>query len=478
MIIMRGSQPVYDFKQFRLDASEGVLLRGGRPVPLTLKAYAVLKVLVENGGHLVPKHELISQVWPDAIVEEGNLTQAISALRKALGESHQSHPGHEYIETVARRGYRFIAPVNFYNESARPGAETKILTPPQDHFQADQAEKGSRRDAIDGEDFAEGHAEEAEAQHLYLRGRYYCDKYTVEGLQKGADYFRRAIKTGADCALPHSGLAECYYRLANIHLPPDEAIPKARAAVIHALKRDHTLGEAHSLLGLIHTFYDHEWPAAENEFKSAIELDRGSGFEYQRYGWALGLLGRFEEAIPQLERAQALKPRSPLKRVGLGIVFYLARRYEEAIAQAKIGLSLETDFFAARVLLGSAYLQQGRPSEAVAELQKASLLANVSWTLGHLGYAYGVTGKRRLALKILRELEKKAERSYVSPYAFALIHLGLDNRPQALQMIQRTCEDRNEMLGFLKLTPEFDSLRSDQIFARLLHRNRFFTMAG
>src|SRR6266550_54375 len=108
---MRHSQSVYEFGHFRLDPAEEVLFCAGKPVHLTLKAFAVLRILVENNGHVVTKGELMRQVWPDAFVEDVNLAQAISALRKVLGESHLDHRSHEYIETVARRGYRFIAPV-------------------------------------------------------------------------------------------------------------------------------------------------------------------------------------------------------------------------------------------------------------------------------------------------------------------------------------------------------------------------------
>lgn len=114
---MIHSHAIYDFGHFRLDPDEEVLFCAGKPVHLTLKAFAVLLILVENNGHVVTKGELMRQVWPDASVEEGNLSQAISALRRVLGESHRDHQSHEYIETVARRGYRFIAPVKLHNEN-------------------------------------------------------------------------------------------------------------------------------------------------------------------------------------------------------------------------------------------------------------------------------------------------------------------------------------------------------------------------
>jgi len=110
---------VYEFGQFRLDPAEQVLMLSGKPVHLTLKAFAVLCILVENGGHLVTKDVLMRKVWPDVFVEESNLAQAISSLRKALGEGHQRHLSHEYIQTVARRGYRFIADVRLRRKTRK-----------------------------------------------------------------------------------------------------------------------------------------------------------------------------------------------------------------------------------------------------------------------------------------------------------------------------------------------------------------------
>ncbi len=113
---MRVRHSIYEFGHFRLNLTEKVLSCAGKPVQLTLKAFAVLSVLVEHNGHLVTRDDLMRQVWLDASVEEGNLSQAICALRRVLGEDHRDHESHEYIQTVARRGYRFIAPVNLQNE--------------------------------------------------------------------------------------------------------------------------------------------------------------------------------------------------------------------------------------------------------------------------------------------------------------------------------------------------------------------------
>src|SRR5438045_1657983 len=195
--------PIYAFGPFRLDLGEQLLLCADKPVHLPPKAFDVLKVLVENAGYLIEKDELITHCWRDAFVEEANIAENICLLRRALGES-RARP--QYIETVHRRGYRFIASVvkrtgestersvtidNEIRDSVPHSAESLLgLT----------AEKNSCYIGCE------------EAHHLYQRGRYYWRKYTIEGLNKGIDYFRQAIKIDADYALPYAGVADCYYR--------------------------------------------------------------------------------------------------------------------------------------------------------------------------------------------------------------------------------------------------------------------------
>ncbi len=247
---------------------------------------------------------------------------------------------------------------------------------------------------------------------------------------------------------------------------------KAKAAVIKALKRDETLAEAHALLGLIRMFYDRDWPIAKTEFKLAMKLDPRSALAHKRYGWILGMLGQFDESIKEMNRALDLEPRSADLHAGLGIILHLARLFDGAIAQAQLTLDIEPEFFPAHVLIGIAHVQQNRLTEGVAELEKAASLADVPWTLGYLGYAYGVSAQRRQALMVLAELENRSAGAYDSSYAMALVHTGLGQKEQALQSLVKTFEDRNEMSGFVKTSPEFDGLRPDQRFAAMLKRSR------
>lgn len=454
---MRLTGRIYEFGNFSLVPTERVLLCAGKPVQLTPRAFAVLQVLVDNAGHVVEKQELMQTVWVDAVVEEANLPQTICILRKVLGERHRGHHSRDYIETVARRGYRFVAAVRILDESADLRLESLKQRPKP------QGESNHVYETLQ-----KSYPTKNEAHHLYLRGRYYWSKYTIEDLTKGIQQFTRAIEIDSDCSLAYTGLGDCYYRLANIHLPPPQAMPKAKRAVLTALELDDRLSEAHALLGLIRMFFENDLPAAENEFKRAIELAPASALAHKRYGWALAMQGRFDEAITEINLALRFEPRWYEAYVGLGIVLHMARQHDSAIVQAHLALDMEPEFFAAHVLLGIAHLQQGRFYEAIAELETAAALADLPFTLGYLGYAYGVSGNRQQASIVLTELESRSARAYVTPYAMALVHTGLGHREQALKSIATTHEDRNEMIGLVRTSPEFDSLRSDERFSALL----------
>jgi DNA-binding winged helix-turn-helix (wHTH) protein len=446
---MREAKSIYLFGDFRLDTAEGFLFRGGKHVHLTLKEFAVLRVLVENAGHLVEKDDLLKMCWPDTAVEEANIAENVSVIRRALGETGKRQ---EYIETVYRRGYRFRANVSvedqcYRNEEASLFAvasfQTNILDPNQTCVLKDLL----RQDK----------AEPDHAHHCCMRGHYYLQKYTAAGLNRSIAYFHHAIESDPDCALAYTGLANCYYRLANLSLDPETAIPHARAAVRKALSLDGKLAEAHALLALISVFFDHDWPAAKHEFTKAMELAPSSATPYKFYGWALGMSQCFDEAVAHMYRALELEPLSSNIRTGLGIVQYLARRYEAAISEAQLALDLEPDFFPAYVVLAAAHLQQNRIIEAIKELD--------------LGHAYGISGNHGQAMEILATLEQQAAGSYVSPYSLALIHVSLGKNEDALRYLELTSNSRNEMRGFVG-SPQFDRLRSAERFMTLLHSNR------
>jgi TolB-like protein len=189
----------------------------------------------------------------------------------------------------------------------------------------------------------------AEAYRLYLLGRYFLNKRTPEGYQKGVEYFQQAIEKDPAYALAHSGLADCYTSLGSWQiLPPNESFLKARAAAERALRLDNELAEAHTSLALVKN-YTSDWPEAEAEFKRAIELNPNNEAAHRWYGLHLMGIGRLDEALAETRRALEFEPLSLPYNTQLGRIFYLLRQYDQAVEQYQKTLEIDPNFVIAHL---------------------------------------------------------------------------------------------------------------------------------
>lgn len=311
----------------------------------------------------------------------------------------------------------------------------------------------------------------SEAYQLYLKGRYFSDKRTEEGLKRGLEHFQQAIDLDPNYALAYAGLADSYILLSMYGaLPPKESLPRAKAMATKALEIDEKLAEAHISLAFARMTNDRDWSGAEVEFKRAIELNPNHATAHHWYAEYLASVKRHDEAIAEIERAQELDPVSLIVHTEVGRHFYYARQYDRAIEQLRKAVEMDPNFARAHQYLGRTYVKKGMYEEAVAECQKAWQLDNTPRTLGFLGYAYAVSGKRGAAQKVIEELKGESKRRYVSPYWIAVVYAGLGDTDGALEWLERLYEERSGFLIFLKVEPIFDSLRSDPRFADLLRR--------
>ena len=318
---------------------------------------------------------------------------------------------------------------------------------------------------------AKHYTENKEAYQLYLKGRYYSNKFTEEGLKKGFDYYNQALVKDPNYALAYVGLSDSWGLLSQINLPPNEVMPRARTYAEKALALDETLAEAHFALGANALFYGWDWPVVERELKRALELNPNFGLPHDVYGQYLSTLGRFDEAIARNKRALELDPLSPLSNSNLGVVYYYARQYDRAIEQCRMAVELAPDTFFAPLYIGWAYGQQGKYQEAIAELTKTrNLPGGFGPASSELGYVYAISGRRAEAQKMLKELQKRASREFMDPYYTAIIYLGLGEQEQALAWLNKACEERSFWLVWLNVEPKFDRLRSDPQFAALRGR--------
>jgi TolB-like protein/Tfp pilus assembly protein PilF len=579
-------QNQYEFGPFRLDALRSLLLREGAHVPLSPKAFETLLVLVRNRGRVIKKEELIKCIWPDSFVEEGNLTQNIFVLRKALGEGPNDH---RYIVTVPGHGYRFVAPVREAGkmavaEWASPPAGTEgvervasIAVLPFKNLGDDNGEdkylglgladalitrlsslnqiavrsttavlkyadnRHSPREA--GEELGvdtvlAGHLQKsgerirvtvqlvalrdgktlwaekfdekftdvfsvqdsiseqvaraltlkltAEEQRLltkrytqnteafqaFIRGRYFWNKRTAEGLKKGIEFAQQAINLDPTYALAYVGLADSYNLLAGHGgLPPKETFPKAKAAAMRALEIDDTLAEAYASLAFVSYRFDWDWTTAEKHFRRAVELKPSYPTAYHWYGESIVALGRFEESIVELQKAQELDPLSIPINTDLGQSYYFARQYERSAEQLLKTLEMDADFVRARVLCGAVYEQVGQHDAAIEIMRGAVALSdNNPLPLSGLGHAYALAARTREAQQILDQLLQLSKERYVSPYNIAVIYTGLKQSGPALDMLEQACDYRDVWLVWLKVNPRFDSLRAEPRFNEVMRR--------
>lgn len=587
-----AGKKVYEFKGFRLDGPQRRLLHHGQPVQLKSKIFDLLLFLVEMRGQLIEKDELMKQIWPNTIVEENNITVSMSVLRKILGEERF---GREFIETVPRRGYRFVAevkeipvsPVKTETGTAKAAShESSEVESPIDalavlpvrgdsedqnieylsdgiteaiintlsqipklrvlarstvfRFKAkdiDPQEAGKllnvravilirvtqwadkliiRSEMVrvsDGtqiwgqqyhrtpsdllaiqEEIAKAiseslklkltlqqqtrltkrYTENSEAYNLYLRGRYFWNRYSKEWVLKSIEAFTQAIAIDASYALAYSGMADAYFRLSNIHMPPREVLPKAKEAALKAVEIDDDLAEAHASLGLVRVYYDHDWTAAESEFKKCLELNPDFVPAHQRYGSYLAFIGRFEQSLKHYRHALELDPFSLQINMNIATDYYLMGENDTAIRHLEKTLELEPDYMPTHFVMGCAYIQQGELMKAIEEFQYIYKMDEESYmALGFMGYAHALAGQMDEARNLLDILKDISLRSYVSPYSIVVIYLGLGLKDEALELLEHLYREKNDWLVWLKVSPELKILRDDMRFKDLISRIGF-----
>ncbi|HEY2546397.1 MAG TPA: tetratricopeptide repeat protein [Candidatus Acidoferrum sp.] len=311
-----------------------------------------------------------------------------------------------------------------------------------------------------------------QAYESFLKGRYFWNKRTADGLKGAVAYFNQAIEEDRGYAQAYSGLADTYALLGDWQyavMTPKEAFPKAKAAAIKALELDNTLGEAHNSLAFCLDGFDWDFESAGKEFERAIELNPGYATAHHWYAWHLSLVGRNNEAIAEMKKAQIVDPLSLIINADLAELFLIAHSYDESIEQSRKTIEMDSNFALAHNQLAQAYLQKQMFGEAIAELQKAIQVSGGTPTFtANLARAYAVTGRRSAAIELLNDLRKHSKPGYSHASEIAVVYAALGDKDQAMTWLEKGYEERFNP-GVL-LRPGFDPLRSDERFQDLLRR--------
>jgi TolB-like protein/DNA-binding winged helix-turn-helix (wHTH) protein/Flp pilus assembly protein TadD len=311
-----------------------------------------------------------------------------------------------------------------------------------------------------------------EAYEAYLKGRYFWNKRTADGLSKAIEFFDEAVKRKPDYALAYAGLADSYALAGDWKyglLAPGEAYPQAKGAATKAIALDGTLGEAYISLAFCLDNFDWDWETAGREFTRGIELSPGYPIGYEWYGWHLAALGRHAEAVAEVEKAASLDPLSSSIGADLAEELLVAHRLDEAVEQTRKTMILDPFFAPVHYVLGQTFVQKHSYNEAIAELQKAIELSPGSTAFtANLAYAYAVSGMRDEAEKILNDLKNRSPQAFSNAPEIAMVYVGLGEKDQAMAWLEKAYAKR--FSPWVLMRPCFSPMRSDPRFQNLLHR--------
>jgi DNA-binding winged helix-turn-helix (wHTH) protein/tetratricopeptide (TPR) repeat protein len=485
----RQDNHICEFGHWRVDAAQRLLFHEGEHVPLQPKAFEILLALVERRGELVSKEELMERVWPDAFVEEINLTKNISVLRKTLANGN-GHGRQEYIVTIPKRGYRFVAEIGQPQPDARPADTASSETTIRSHqlpAGAEVSDESNRRGwnrrlliaavLVMGIAltallyFRSGSEREREAaQRLSARGRGFWNQRTIESMRKGLTCFEQAVELDPNYAPAWAGIADCWSLLCEYDaVTAHEAYPKAKAATLRALELDERLAGAHTALALIKSYYDWDWAGAEESFCRALELKPDHATTHQWYAEFLAARGRFPDALREIHRAQELDPGSLIIQSVEAWILYFARDYDGAIAQCRRVIGRDSSFAEIYSYLGRSCELKGLFHEAMEAYEKrSSMMGDNTQRASALRTApiqnAGDFWRRRL------EVEEVKLNGTSFEAAEALAQLGETER--ALALLEQACDRRATVVPYLNVWPNLDPLRAHPRFQALLRRAR------
>jgi DNA-binding winged helix-turn-helix (wHTH) protein/Tfp pilus assembly protein PilF len=500
-----GSQgKIARFGLFRVDLEERALTKKGVRIKLQEKPFQILALLLERRGEIVTREELKTALWrSDTFVEfDDGLNTAIKKLRVALDDPSDNPV---YIETIPRRGYRLLAPVQ--SQSPEAHVTTNVVVPPQTpldqpsplipipkrwttwliasialgvllsggvtiwmkgkpHKTAAQVSSSPPRDSAHS---VTPRSVDPQAYEEYLQGRRYWRERTAAALAQAVDHFGRAIDRDPNYAAAYAALANCYVVSPMLStVPKESAYVKARQAATKAVQLDDSLAEAHLAMAEISLYSDWDFSAAEKEFKRALELDSSNAQAHQWYAEFLSLMGRHAEAIAEIQTAEQLDPLAMIIYHQAGQVFQAARQYDKALEQYRRALQIQPGFGPTYSAIALAYRRQGNyPAYLEAERQ-----ACLYWDAGgtsvgdveNVAKAYSDSGERGFLLAMVKFEKKHPRATYYTAWSYA----QLGDKEQAFRWLQKSFRAREiEILG-VRNDPEFDSLRGDPRFQRLV----------
>jgi DNA-binding winged helix-turn-helix (wHTH) protein/tetratricopeptide (TPR) repeat protein len=508
-------QTVLRFGVFEADLRAGDLRKKGTRVKIQDLPFRALGVLLSRPNEVVTREEFRQTLWPpDVFVDfDRAISSAIKRLRDALGDPAENPI---FIETIERRGYRWIAPITGVPTSSpvtplasdarqaelEPAASSpvssvavsdRLISPTAFSFRSRKLEyaalilvpllaagmmffglRGIKAAGNSPHSVANAgvHPANQEAKDLYLQGRYYWNKRTPDDLQKAVDYFTQAIVHDPGYSDAYGGLADSYNLLREFSaMKSSEAYPRALAAARKAVEFDDKSSRAHASLAFVSFWGMWDADTADREFRRAIELDANNANAHHWYSPVLGTMGRYPEALTEIERAQALDPTSKSVLADKGILLYEMGRHQEALDLLRQMEKAEPEFVSPPRYLARIYLNMGDYPNYLVELRKTALLSHddaalVVASAAEKGYAAG--GAHSMFENIRNEQQKLYDQGKFSPLALAGSCALEGNKRDAMKYLKIAYDQHEDDVVGLAGNPLFANLHDDPEMQRIL----------
>jgi DNA-binding winged helix-turn-helix (wHTH) protein/tetratricopeptide (TPR) repeat protein len=451
--------------------SRNLLARGEEQVRLEPRVMDLLVHLAERSGQVVSKEELMERVWKVRYGTDEVLTVAVYSLRKALGDEARRP---RYIETVSRRGYRWIAPI----------APVAIQGAPRPRRYSWPAVAATATVSLAL--FAAGamwtltvarrsrHVPPAEAREAYVKGRYFLDQRSMQGWQQALDQFERAVALDPQDPAAHAGLADTYSAMSDFGVASAaEMRPRVMKAAQRALELDSRSAEGQEALGRAQFLFDWDFAAAARSLARAVALDPDYMPAHQATAWLESARGRHAEAVAAAQRALQLDPVNTARYTELAWVLALSGRLEDALREIERALQLNPRSFQTHMMKGWACELAGHPDAAFAAYREGLRIGAVPEdSLQRLEAVYRVEG---LAGYYRSWLNKPGGSMPMSDTWRAQLYVRVGEPGRAIESLERAYEKREGALAWVNVEPSFQALRSDtrfqQIAARVGHRD-------
>lgn len=446
-----GHREVFHFGEFTLDVQERRLQRGADVVRLAPKAFDVLVALLRHPGRLVSKDELLARVWPNSFVEEGILTVHVSALRRALNPGDETRPS-AYIETVARSGYRFAAPVRHVDD---PDDDSPMLSPVM---------------------------RPVELYECVGRGRSHLLAASYFDLSEAVDAFRAAIEIDATYAPAYAGLARARCAQGELRTVPHlEAFAEAKAVALRALAIDSACVDAHVALATVLFLHDWDWPAAERSLRRALALDPAHTEGLVQYGALMEALGRLDEGLQFKQQALVRTPRSPWLLVQIATSYWHQRKDDETLVWAQRALDLDQTHLLAVSLVMFLHAKRGELVSFLEERLKGApppgvsddamtQMRQIAAEMRSVQAREGIKGVARYLADAVNDPRLEFDALLKLASRRAILYGDAGRLDEAFDYLDQAIAARDPALVYLSVAPQWDSLRSDSRFGQRLER--------